>query len=202
MSTPLPATDVAWTERYPPWLATAAQFQFSELTVIAAASDWLAAHANLAPRRIVDLGAGAGKFCLAAAERHPHYIWIGIEHRRALVDEAEAWRRQHELSNAAFEVANLTSVELGAFAGGFCFNPFDELLDTKPNFSPVAGTGAVAFRKSLAALRQQLSDAPLGFALATYYLAESALPESYQRVWQGPDKRLLGWIKVACVQPA
>ena len=208
MPAPLPTSDEEWVAALPPEIAAAAAMYFSELTVVHTASDWLVAQVSarlgerpgrsvaLARRRFVDLGAGAGKFCLAAAGRHPGADWVGVEHRAALLAEAERLRESYRLHNCRFDAGEIAGVALGGFDGAYAFNPFGELLDARPGLAPVGAVGLDAYRASRETLCAQLLDAPRGFALVGYYLAPGDVPTgAYHLLWRGEAGRLEGWIR-------
>ena len=187
----LPTDDDAWDGLYAGALAGAAGFHFTDLATAHAASDWLVAGGGT---RFVDLGSGTGKFVLAAAARHPDVQWWGAELRPELHAVAEDWRRRYGLANAHFAQVDLRDFPLAGFAGAYVFNPFGELLDPRPDLGAdgLGERGAVAYRASLGALRQNLSTTPEGFRLATYYCGEGQVPRGYERAWA--EGKLVGWV--------
>ncbi len=84
--------------------------------------------ADAGAKRVLDVGAGVGKFVLVAAEAAPEIQFVGIEQRRHLVDVAtracEALRR----GNARFKAGDVTRMGWSAFDGFYLFNPFAENL--------------------------------------------------------------------------
>ena len=191
MPLPLPTSDAAWHARLHPAWRAAADLQFTELSAVARVSDWLVASVTGPGKRFVDLGSGAGKFCLAAAERHPDHEWHGVELRPDLVAEAVRWRVRHGIGNACFHGGDITHWPLDGFDGAYLFNPFAELLDPRPDLGAGLGHGTAAFRRAGADLRQNLRAAPSGFALATYFVEEAQVPSGFRCVFRA-DK-LLGW---------
>lgn len=192
----LPSTDEAWADRYPPHLAAAAEFHFAPLEIAHAASDWLAEGARAAGKPIVDLGAGAGKFCLAAAARHSDVEWVGAEIRPALVAEARRLQAGFGLLNCRFAEADITSSDLTPYAGAFLFNPFYEQLDASADeLGDGLPRGRDAYRRACAALRQNLALLGGRFRLATYYCHGPEVPTGWGQVWVPALDRLAGWTR-------
>lgn len=196
---PLPPTDAAWDARYPPALRAAAAYHFAPLAVAHAAADWLAAHARATGRPVADLGAGAGKFCLAAAARHPDVAWVGLEIRPALLAEAERWRAGFGLANARFAEADVTAHDLAPYAGAFCFNPLYERLDASATeLGGGVPRGREAYREACAGLRQNLGRRGRpGFRLAAYYCHGPEVPAGWTLDWAPGHDRLAGWVRPA-----
>ena len=64
----------------------------------------------LAPRagaKVLDIGSGVGKFCLAAAYHFPDAEFYGIEQREDLVEIAISAKKTSETHNAHFKHGNL-----------------------------------------------------------------------------------------------
>ena len=195
-SPPLPPADAAWDARYPPALCAAAAFHFAPLAITHAASDWLAARARATGLPVADLGAGAGKFCVAAAARHPNVRWVGLEIRPALLAEAERWRSGYALGNLSFRDANITTHPLDGYAGAFCFNPFYERLDASATeLGDGVSRGRAAYREACTGLRQNLSSTPPGFRLAAYYCHGPELPAGWSIYNELRVDRLEGLIR-------
>ena len=200
MTPHLPGTDADWDRRYGPGLDVAAALHFSDLDAARRAADFLAVGA-LAPRGVIDLGAGAGKFVIAAAARHPDIAWVGVDFSETLVHEAEAWRERYRIANAHFLHADLLTVPLSGYGGAYVFNPFGGLLDPDHSGGLIArGRDVEAYRRSVGALRQNLRDAPAGFRLVTYFCEAAQVPRGYEPLWT--DAKLVGWERGATTPPA
>ena len=191
-----PVDDDAWDARYPPALRPAAALHFAPVRVAELAADWLAAAARAVQRPVIDLGAGAGKFCLVAAERHRDVEWVGAELRPALLAEAERQRAAAGLDNLCLLTADITTLELAPYAGAFLFNPFYEQLDASATeLGPGLLRGRAAYRAACAGLRQNLTHAPADFRLVAYYCHGPELPAGWRSGREACDGRLEEWIK-------
>src|SRR4051812_32093145 len=93
------AQDHMFDRLYPQSLRAKSAMYWTPLRVARRAAELFASHKA---KRVLDVGSGAGKFCLAAASSRPDLELIGVEQRSHLVDLAsEAAGRLH-LRNAHF----------------------------------------------------------------------------------------------------
>ncbi len=142
---------------------------------------------------MVDLGSGAGKFCLVAALLHPEVDWVGLERRAVLVREAERWRAAFGITNCHFEKTDAAAAPLGRFAGAYAFNPFFEHVDTGGRIADDTEFSVAAYRGSCAALRQNLAATPPGFRVVSYFCHGREIPTRFERIWEAEDGKLVGW---------
>ncbi len=97
--------------------------------------------------------------------------------------------------NCNFTAGDITTAELSAYAGAYLFNPFGELLDPRPDLGQDLMRGTAAYREACAGLRQNLLQVRPGFALVSYFSAGDEIPETFERVWEAEDGKLVGWIR-------
>src|SRR6187431_2719392 len=83
------STDYRFHTLYPPFLQPLSKNHWTPLDVARKAAMFLAEK----NARILDIGSGLGKFCLAAAYYCPQAYYLGIEQRMDLTEYAEAARR-------------------------------------------------------------------------------------------------------------
>jgi SAM-dependent methyltransferase len=154
----------------------------------------------VAPRpgaRILDVGSGAGKFCLIAA-LSCRATFVGVEQRPHLVEAANRAKQALGAERAEFVEGNLTSLGFDDFDGFYFFNPFYEhvavgtaTLDETIALDPLFFVHYVCFCwKALLLARR-------GTRVVTYYGIGGMLPKSYRRVHKeraGTDVLEL-WVK-------
>lgn len=147
---------------------------------------------------ILDVGAGAGKFCLVGALTTQQQF-IGIEQRGHLVDAARLAARRLGVGRALFLRGNVTSLDVEPFDGFYLFNPFYEQvcgsllpIDDTIELSPLL------FRKYVLAVIGKLACARLGTAVVTYHGFGGKMPPGYRRVCQesAGGAELVLWQKV------
>ena len=155
------------------------------------------AAALLAPtpeHRVLDLGAGPGKFCIVGA-RSTGASFTGIEQRRHLVDAANRAAERLALSNVRFIHANILDVSWRPYGSYYLFNPFAEQMlggidDSMPVAPALYGFYVTEVRKRLRAARS-------GTRVATYHGFGGAMPETYRLAYSEPagSDELELWIK-------
>ena len=112
---------------YPAPLHSLARNHWTPLLVAQKAANFLAAENGV---RILDIGSGIGKFCLAAAYYKPKAVFYGIEQRKDLVEYAEAARRVVGLHNVSFIHGNITEIDFKNYDHFYFYNSFYENLAT------------------------------------------------------------------------
>lgn len=75
--------------------------------------------------RVLDVGSGAGKFCLAAALHSPA-TFVGMERRRGLIDVAERARAALGCARAQFTHVDALQADWTPFDALYFYNPLGE----------------------------------------------------------------------------
>lgn len=151
---------------YPPRVRALSAQHWTPVAVARRAAAWLAAAPGA---RVLDVGAGAGKFCLVGALATPG-AFTGVERRGALVAVARAVAAAHGVEAARYVHGDIRDVDWAAFEGFYLFNPFaehylpeDERIDADGEFSLAGLTREVAW------VEAQLARARLGTRVATFH---------------------------------
>lgn len=76
--------------------------------------------------RVLDVGSGAGKFCIIGSITNPRATFHGVEQRGALVSAAKAFVREHAVPGATFTHAEASAVQWSRYDAVYFFNPFWE----------------------------------------------------------------------------
>jgi len=146
--------------------------------------------------KVLDIGAGAGKFCMVgAACTEGHFV--GVEQRGNLYRLAKKLSKRHNLERIDFIFSNIVAVDFEAFDAIYYFNAFYENI-----FHNGAIDNAVTLDKALYAIytqymREQLSKMPIGTRLATYFSFMDEVPNSYKIKSADFDLKLKLWEKVS-----
>ncbi len=129
--------------------------------------------------RVLDIGSGAGKFCLVgAACTEGHFT--GVEQRERLFRLSEEIAGHYALPNVSFLHANITDIRFEGFDAFYFFNPFHENINQQnPLDFSVRLNRELYFRYSRF-VREQLSKMPGGTKLATYFSNSDEIPGSYK----------------------
>ncbi len=154
--------------------------------------------AELGARRVLDVGAGPGKFCIAAALARPDLVLCGVEQRPSLVKTAQDLAAGLRLTNVEFRVGDALSVPWRGFDGFFFFNPFGENIFASAD---TFDTGVELSERRLATelLRtfRLLSSLRCGSVAVTYCGLGGPIPSSYDLVREEPigSAALRTWVK-------
>jgi hypothetical protein len=134
-------------------------------------------------RTVVDIGSGAGKFCVAAAlASRCHFT--GLERRSRLVASARTLAR-------VFEVDDRVSFIEGAFGdiatpvadAYYLYNPFGEyLFGSRAHFGKDGELGDKRRVRDVAAVENLLQRAPIGTCVITYNGFGGRIPATYQEL--------------------
>ena len=148
--------------------------------------------------RVLDVGAGVGKFCIIAAHEVPRSRFVGVELRPHLVDIARQLAARFEISNVSFVQGDALGLDWAGFDAFYFYNPFAEhLFDPAFVIDHAIDLAAPNFLVYMMGVRARLAAARAGTRLVTYHGIGAPPPAGYQRVSThhvGPDILAL-WIK-------
>ena len=162
---------------YPPTLRAVSRAYFSPVKVARRAAELLVDGAAM---RVMDVGSGAGKFCLVGALT-TGASFVGVERRARLVDVAADAARKLGVNSARFVVGGIDAIEPAEHDALYFFNPFlenlwpaAEWLDAAVELSPAQFDRDVALTLAL------LGRARAGTRVATYNGIGVKMPETYR----------------------
>jgi hypothetical protein len=178
MSPAIHDDDIAFDRVYP---ASIRRVSHRFWTPVAVAQRAASLFESAGARRVLDVGSGCGKFVLAAAAAAPDIQFIGVEHRRQLVDIASRARTALGLANARFKVGDVTRMGWSTFDGFYLFNPLAEnLLEAPERIDASVNLSQRRLEGDAHRIERALRRAPIGTALVTYHGASSRIPSSYE----------------------
>jgi SAM-dependent methyltransferase len=178
---------------YPASMQSLAKHHWTPLAVAKYAASFLAAEKHA---RILDIGCGIGKFCLAAAHYMPTATYYGIEQRETLVAYAEAARTELGLDNVHIMHGNFTRLNFKDYDHFYFYNAFYENLVSSDKIDETVTCSGDLFNYYNRYLYKQLVLKPAGTRLATFHSLESEIPPDYHEVGSELDNLLKFWIKV------
>ena len=146
--------------------------------------------------KILDIGSGAGKFCLAAAYYQPKAFFYGIEQRKELVKAANTALEILQLPNVSFINENIIDIDLKAYDHFYFFNSFYENLDDYFKIDNEIPYSAELYTTYQSYVYKQLEKKSAGTRIATFHSTEDEIPEQYHEVSASDDNLLKFWIKV------
>jgi len=148
--------------------------------------------------RVLDIGAGPGKFCLIAALTTPG-SFVGIEQRPHLVEVARKVAEENQIPRVDFLSAKMDEMDWSVFTGLYLYNPFiehlyelDERIDTGVDF------GEEQYKDQVAYVQTKLEDLAVDTRVVTFHGFGGEMPPSYtitaHEKWG--DDFLVAWEKV------
>lgn len=188
------SSDQQFHKLYPGELLTQASMHWTPLHIAKKAAAFLAAEKG---KKILDIGSGAGKFCLAAAYYQPDCFFVGVEQRKNLVEAANAAQQALRIPNAEFIHANLKETDLARYDHFYFFNAFFENLDEGHRIDTNVPYSKDLYHNYNRYLYRQLSKRPAGTRLATFHSTQHEIPPSYHEVGGTEDGVLKFWEKIS-----
>jgi SAM-dependent methyltransferase len=146
--------------------------------------------------RILDIGSGAGKFCLGAAYYKPHADFYGIEQRKDAVTDAETARQILGLKNVFFTHGNFTQLNFSGYDHFYFYNAFYENLAGTDKIDESIVYSVELYNYYNRYLFKRLEQTPVGTKLVTYHSLEHEIPPSFHVADSQMDGLLKFWIKI------
>ncbi|MBN7816630.1 class I SAM-dependent methyltransferase [Algoriphagus pacificus] len=143
---------------------------------------------------ILDLGSGAGKFCLLAASWSNAEI-TGIEQRAQLVQQARKIASQLQLQNLQFLQGDLIHLDFKDFDSFYFFNSFEELINPKDKMDKEEELDIEAHQNRIEEIRKKFEQLKKGTRIATYCGECHEIPESYLLIKSENKGKLKFWEK-------
>lgn len=172
-----PSANDAFDRFLPEALRDVSHKYWTPVPVIRRAATWLR-ETHVAD--VVDIGSGAGKFCVAAALL-TRCRFIGLEHRASLVDASRSLAGTFEVADRVTfirgELAQTTNLAAAAY---YFFNPFGDYSFESERFSePGLAFTSETHKRDIVAVHALLSSAPDGTFLITYNGFGGKVPATY-----------------------
>lgn len=186
-------SDAEFDRRYPVNIREKSVRHWTPLKVAHLAADFLAPKKGA---RVLDIGSGVGKFCMAAAARKPEALFYGVEQRKDLQAHAVDVSRKLNLGNVSFIHGNFTQLDFRAFDHFYFFNSFYENLSGTDKIDDKVEYSASLYHYYNRYLYKLLEPLPEGTRIATYHSLEDEIPPCYYVVKTEMDGLLKLWIKV------
>jgi len=183
--------DSSFNELYPSHIKRLAERHWTPVDVAEMAARYLVENSG---DKILDIGAGAGKFCLvgAACTRGMFY---GVEQRESLVEISSALAKKHNIQNVEFIHANINQVSFADFDAFYFYNPFFENLDTSCPIDNTVLPSSKLYDSYTAYLWDQLRRMPAGTRVVSYYSGWDEIPESFDLEYTAFEGMLNFWRK-------
>ncbi len=149
--------------------------------------------------RVLDVGAGVGKFCIVGALTTERTTFVGIEHRAHLAEVASKSARRLGAHRAEFVYGSLKQMKKEPFDAYYFFNPFAENLNHAAHLDNSVPLSEARYHADLRVSDSMLASAPPRTAVVTYYGRGGKMPPGFKLVHseRSCDGTLRLWTKSA-----
>lgn len=178
---------------YPASMRALARMHWSPLYVIQKVVSYLAVSDTV---KVLDIGCGVGKFCLAGAYYKPAVAFYGVEQRKNLIAIAEAAQKKLGIQNAHFINRNFTQLDLCEYDHFYFYNAFFENLDGTEKIDNEIVYSNELYNYYSIYLYNQLEKMRVGTRIATYCSWDDEIPPCYQLAETHFNNLLKFWIKI------
>lgn len=173
-------TDVAFDERLPLRWKMKSSAHFTPVAVARRAAHLLAAGSGMA---VLDVGSGAGKFCLIAAHELAGVQFVGVEQRVDLVRVAQRLANEWKLPNVRFVHGDAFALDWSPFDAFYFYNPFaEQLLESALVLDKSIALDPLNFEPLVDAVVERLASVRIGTRIVTYCGFGAAPPAGYELV--------------------
>jgi SAM-dependent methyltransferase len=186
-------SDMEFNALYPPSIQALAKYHWTTLPIAMKAARFLAGDGHA---RILDIGSGVGKFCLAAAYYTPNALYYGVEQRKSLIRYAEAAKSKLHIENVSFIHGNFTQLDLKKYDHFYFYNAFYENLDGTDKIDDSIAYSGELYNYYNRYLFRQLRQKPKGTRLCTLCSLENEIPPDFQDIGSEMNELLKFWEKI------
>ena len=182
---------------YPPQIRELSSLLWTPVAVAAEAAKMLVTAPGL---RVLDIGCGAGKFCLVGASLTDGRF-TGVEQRSDLVAAARQAATDLQLTDVEFIHGNVMDVDFAEYDAFYLFNPFEENMHYGHKIDSAVRLSPALFKRYTSHVAAQLGARPLGTRVVTYAGYADDIPACYycESALFGDDLKL--WIKQREYEP-
>lgn len=145
--------------------------------------------------KILDIGSGAGKFCLIGAYHSPESVFYGIEQRKDLHQIAVSAKEATGTENVHFLHGNITQFDHKDIDHFYFYNAFYENLASDGQIDQQLPYSTALYQYYSRYLYNILESKMSGTRLVTYHSLEDEKPPGYQLVDATVDLNLKMWVK-------
>ena len=179
--------DIIYSER----IKNVSEFHFTPVEVAITAARFLVEKVET---KVLDVGAGAGKFCMIGASC-TNGNFTGVEQRENLHAIAEQLSTRYRLSNLTFIHSNITEIGFKAFDAIYFFNAFHENIVQSDPIDNSVQLDRPLYDTYSRYMKMQLDAMPVGTRLATYFSYLDEVPDSYKILSSDFEGKLKMWVK-------
>ncbi len=175
----------------PEYLQKKSKIYFTPIHIAQTATQWLTSDGK---KKILDIGAGVGKFCIAGATYSDSYF-CGVEYRPSLTKLANELIDQFGIKNAVVLNKNILDVDFTTFDAFYMYNPFYENLAFGNRLNSEVTLATSLYNYFFNHTEQQLDKTKPGTRLVTFHGNNYEVPDSFEKIKENEDYSLKLWIR-------
>lgn len=190
----LPVTDPEFDRLLPEWARRPSRVHWTPVEVARVASALLVSRPGM---HVLDVGAGAGKFCIVAALTSAA-VFYGVEQRAPLVACARGLAGRLGARNVKLVHGNMMGLRWEMFDGFYLYNPFVEnVREFSPRIDDDLSLEPRLFDRYVAFVEAKLELARIGTRVVTFHGFGGDFPPEYclEKVVPVDVDRLELWVK-------
>lgn len=177
---------------YPHHIRKLTSTHWTPLLVAKIAAEYLAFKPGI---KVLDIGSGVGKFCMAGSA-HTGGYFVGVEQRESLYKLSASLSKSYKLNNVEFIHSNIIDIKFDEYQSFYFFNPFYEYLDPSSDTDYSVQSDQNLYLAYSEYVRAQLALMPKGTRIATYWESTSIIPEHYDLQFSRIGGLLNMWEKI------
>lgn len=177
---------------YPERIRRLARQHWTPIGVAKRAAEFLAERPGT---RVLDIGSGAGKFCLLGAT-YTRGHFTGVEQRKKLVALSKKLANTYNIHNVNFIHQNITAINFSGYDAFYFYNSFHENIDLLNRIDDTVELGTGLYHQYSVYLVEQFVALPIGTRLVTYCSPTSIIPSTFKLLDISNGGLLKFWEKV------
>lgn len=184
--------DSTFNEIYPNHIRELASQHWTPVDVAKMAADYLAEKPD---SKILDIGAGVGKFCLVGAASTKG-MFFGVEQRASLTKISKKIADRYKITNVEFIHSNINEISFFDYDAFYFFNSFYENMDTTGSIDDKVMPDKELYYSYSQYVKEQLDTTPVGTRLVTYWSKWDEIPGSFDLTGTAFNGLLNFWKKI------
>ncbi len=185
--------DNAFNNLYPKHIKALSARHWTPVAIARMAARYLVDNGN---KKVLDIGSGAGKFCLVGAASTKG-VFYGVEQRASLTRISKKIADKYKISNVEFIHSNINEISFLDYEAFYFFNSFYENIDTSCSIDDTVLPDKDLYYDYSAYVKEQLNKTPVGTRLVTYWSKWDEIPESFDLTDTACNKLLNFWEKMS-----
>lgn len=172
-------------------LQIVSRIYFTPIYVARIAAQWLTENGR---KRVLDIGAGIGKFCIAGAINSDSEFY-GIEYRPSLAKLANELIKRFDIRNAVVYEGDVVETDFENFDAFYMYNPFFENLAHAKRLNNEVELTHALYAYYFNHTERKLDKTKSGTRLVTFHGNNFEVPDSFRKIKETENGSLKLWIK-------